>query len=1026
MLRDPRPLLILALGASATIPALAVAPAELLPADAITVHDTLPVGAPQLRLDRAPARQAMLSDAPALRRLEDRWDDGRDRRWVWRFDEATGRPYSARLPGLPWAEVDALVDDLAHTLGPVHLEPVATHTSTEGQHPRRVRTWRQTHDGLPLFGTELAVFAQGDRVHFVRTALADAPTLPAPAGATLWWPERLSDVPGKGWAPATWHEADDIVTVRHIDGHVLARWTNRHAATVTQTFEARTIGDSLVEAGMPDVAADDGGGPVYTDVDGIHGASDPYDLRLEGERLVVRDVLSGNATPEVTGVEGDITLAFSDDLDPAVADTWGHLKIVEAWLEDRNSEHAILDIQVVDTVNMNRTCNAYYTSGTVNFFRAGGRCANTGRIADVIYHEYGHGVHHYGLLAGGFAGDLSEGTADYVSATILDDPRVGLGFYGGTSTLRNIDPDRVYPRDFRGQVHNDGLIWASFLWNLRADWINTYGDEDGRRRTDALMLGAMAQGPTMTTVGDAVILADDDNGDLSDGTPHGCQLVELLDQHGLGPGSLGVVVIDHEPLEHASSFSDGYPLSFGVFDATPDCSGIDLDSVALWWTLDPVDDEDASDPFAIGTEGDPNGVGVTEWTSAAGARWHRLELTSADDVTFEGTVPRLLATTTVRYFIEVRSDDATERLTTHDGARSRVYGFRVGDRERVSCEGFEGDTSGWEHGPGTPFEGPNSAWEDQWAVGAPAEALWMPDAAYEGTAIVATNLEGNYRNQNVQYLRSPSLEVPAEGRMQMLAFRRWLTVEDSQFDKARIYVNEDLTWEQPGTAGGVDHTLDRRWNLFELDMAHRAGESIQLTWTLRSDPGLEYGGWALDDICMVRLADLPRHHRVTGLTATVNEDRSVELSWENPWIAPLDELVVVRTRGRDPVGHGEGLRVHHDTAPDAAVGVVITDTETEACAPYRYAVFVKGDGVWYEDVVAGENLAEAQIPCDETEDPDPPDPVDATPDGARGEVDPYALPDLPACACSASTAPTGGSLVGLLGALALVLWRRRR
>jgi hypothetical protein len=30
-----------------------------------------------------------------------------------------------------------------------------------------------------------------------------------------------------------------------------------------------------------------------------------------------------------------------------------------------------------------------------------------------------------------------------------------------------------------GEVHNDGLIWGSFLWNLRTAWIDTYGEELG-------------------------------------------------------------------------------------------------------------------------------------------------------------------------------------------------------------------------------------------------------------------------------------------------------------------------------------------------------------------------------------------------------------------------------------------------------------------------------------------------------------------------------------------------------------------
>ena len=36
----------------------------------------------------------------------------------------------------------------------------------------------------------------------------------------------------------------------------------------------------------------------------------------------------------------------------------------------------------------------------VAFLSRGGGCNNTGRIADVSYHEWGHGFHYYNLLSG--------------------------------------------------------------------------------------------------------------------------------------------------------------------------------------------------------------------------------------------------------------------------------------------------------------------------------------------------------------------------------------------------------------------------------------------------------------------------------------------------------------------------------------------------------------------------------------------------------------------------------------------------
>ena len=43
-------------------------------------------------------------------------------------------------------------------------------------------------------------------------------------------------------------------------------------------------------------------------------------------------------------------------------------------------------------MNLSLTCNAFWGAGTVNFYRSGGGCANTGEIAGIFDHEWGHGL----------------------------------------------------------------------------------------------------------------------------------------------------------------------------------------------------------------------------------------------------------------------------------------------------------------------------------------------------------------------------------------------------------------------------------------------------------------------------------------------------------------------------------------------------------------------------------------------------------------------------------------------------------
>jgi hypothetical protein len=51
-----------------------------------------------------------------------------------------------------------------------------------------------------------------------------------------------------------------------------------------------------------------------------------------------------------------------------------------------------LQSQLTANVNINDTCNAFWDGTTINFYRSGGGCRNTGEIAAVFDHEWGHGL----------------------------------------------------------------------------------------------------------------------------------------------------------------------------------------------------------------------------------------------------------------------------------------------------------------------------------------------------------------------------------------------------------------------------------------------------------------------------------------------------------------------------------------------------------------------------------------------------------------------------------------------------------
>ena len=91
--------------------------------------------------------------------------------------------------------------------------------------------------------------------------------------------------------------------------------------------------------------------------------------------------------------------------------------------------NAWLQAQIPTNVNIAQTCNAFYSpsAGTINFYRSGGGCRNTGEIAAVFDHEWGHAMDDND--SGGALSASSEAYADIAAIYRLQASCVGYGFF---------------------------------------------------------------------------------------------------------------------------------------------------------------------------------------------------------------------------------------------------------------------------------------------------------------------------------------------------------------------------------------------------------------------------------------------------------------------------------------------------------------------------------------------------------------------------------------------------------------------
>jgi hypothetical protein len=258
--------------------------------------------------------------------------------------------------------------------------------------------------------------------------------------------------------------------------------------------------------------------------------------------------------------DGYNDLDFSDLGNKKERSAYRSVSLIHDHMKSLMPDFSDLDWSLPTNIDVAGECNAFYDGQSVNFYDLGGGCNPTSLIADVVWHEYGHGIndYFYSSLGANFNnGAMGEGYADLWAMSLGDIAEIGKGFYTDNENgIRVYDEDpKVYPEDLVGEVHADGEIicgaWYDTHLLMGGDW-NT---------TMALFVDAYAglqattpngsEGQAFTDVLLDVLQADDDDGDLSNGTPNDLAIVEGFDIHGISVFSYAE--IDHSPEEFATA-----------------------------------------------------------------------------------------------------------------------------------------------------------------------------------------------------------------------------------------------------------------------------------------------------------------------------------------------------------------------------------------------------------------------------------------------------------------------------------------
>lgn len=525
-------------------------------------------------------------------------------------------------------------------------------------------------------------------------------------------------------------------------------------------------------------------------------------VRLDGIHCTL---IQGSGAPTATvtlqpGQPVTIQLATAQAGEQPLAHTttyhWTHR--VNEWARSilGNTPQLAVADQVTPTVNLASTCNAFYAGNTINFYASGGGCNNTA-AASVVAHEWGHGLDdRYGGISQ--TNGLSEGWGDICSMYLLDDPTIGHDFFTGGGGIRTGTNNRQYPTG--SGVHAQGESWMGFAWKLRQNLRSSLGSAAAIAISNDIVLGSIAANAVnQPDAVLAVFLADDDDGNLANGTPHYAELAAACQAHALPFPQLQVGYLQHVPLVNTNVQLRPREVALAAIPVSGS-----FQQVRVHW----FDGQQRQRDLIPGTA-------ANQWV---------------------GLLPGQLAPQPVQYHFEaLHSSQVWLRLPP-----SGEFQYSTLAEKRLFFEDFEGAAAGWTHGATTGI--------DDWEIGTPLGRTgvgWAdPPSAASGSRCAGTDLTGDgaYSPSSESWLRSPPIDC-SHATSVRLRFAAWLSCE-GPVDQLEVRCQGAPIWLSPQAP-----RRDNAWQTLDLTAVGAAGQSaVVFEFRLRSNALIEYGGFQLDDV----------------------------------------------------------------------------------------------------------------------------------------------------------------------------------
>ncbi len=370
--------------------------------------------------------------------------------------------------------------------------------------------------------------------------------------------------------------------------------------------------------------------------------------------------------------------------------------------------------------------NAYSDGDTIVFIGLGIQSGRFPGGPGVLYHEYGHSIttlfyESKGQSEGMVNSTLHEAIADMTTAFLLDESRITIGAFSDPNLyIRQLKNDKIYPDSMNGESHYDSQILSGAMWDLK--------EKTSLELVRKLSHYARYGLPDDRNVGAAfyqwlfeILVCDDDDGNLANGTPHYKEIIESFNRHHIGLNLFYTNNFNHTAYEETGNTTSPYKIDFDFGDGKSALGRPDSAFVS----------------YQVRYKGE---VSPFQTVPAVSIN---------NDFHYSASVPPQKQYSIVKYFIRLYTYGSSEPITFGCESESKPYVFLVGFDTYLK-DGFE-TNSNWKTGSSA-----DNAVHGIWERGLPYK-IDMVSWGYDSSEIVKP---AENHTSNGRYYYSTGLSYP--------------------------------------------------------------------------------------------------------------------------------------------------------------------------------------------------------------------------------------------------------------------------